>query len=555
MLSPLQSTIFYVSFGSLFMKDIIKIRRALISVSNKTGIVEFAENLAKKDIEILSTGGTAKLLSGNKIPVTTVDSHTGFPEIMDGRVKTLHPKIHGGILAVRDNISHVAQMEKNGIDPIDLVVVNLYPFKETIASPNVTVEEAIDNIDIGGPAMLRSAAKNHAYVTVVVDPVDYAMVLDQLVQEGGIGFATRKALALKAFRHTTDYDSAIDIYLSQVYRNEEVLRLAYHEGVLLRYGENPHQGAYFYKKSDFSEPSIATAIQLHGKELSYNNIVDGDAALEAVKELSECPAAAIIKHTNPCGYATGKSLEKALIAAWAGDPVSAFGSVIALSKNMDLKAAQFLSGKFVEVLIAPDFERDALDFLKEKSSMIRLLKVGELTSVVQEHYVLKHVVGGILKQDRDLKDFEKWETVTSAAFPESKVACARFAWKACKHVKSNAIVLAQEYEPGMFRLAGMGAGQPNRVDSLKKLAITKARENFRTEHESAPASDFSKEFEELVLGSDAYFPFPDNIEEAHKAGIRYLVQPGGSKRDPEVIETCNRYGISMIFTGTRHFRH
>ncbi|MGB7568007.1 MAG: bifunctional phosphoribosylaminoimidazolecarboxamide formyltransferase/IMP cyclohydrolase [Chitinivibrionales bacterium] len=537
------------------MKDIVTIRRALISVSNKTGIVEFAENLAKKGIEIISTGGTAKLLSGNKIPVKTVDSYTGFPEIMDGRVKTLHPKIHGGILAIRDNISHISQMEKNGIEPIDLVVVNLYPFVETVAKPNVTVSEAIENIDIGGPAMLRSAAKNHAYVTVVVDPIDYDAVLEHLSREGGIGFNARKLLALKAFRHTADYDSAIDIYLSQVYHNEEVLRLAYREGVPLRYGENPHQEAYFYKKPDFTEPSIATAVQLHGKELSYNNIVDGDAALEAVKELSESPAAAIIKHTNPCGYATGSSLEKALMAAWTGDPVSAFGSVIALSKKMDIKAARVLSGKFVEVLIAPDFDKDALDFLKEKSSMIRLLKVGELTSVIQEHYVLKHVVGGMLRQGRDLKNFEKWETVTTAPFPKSKVACARFAWKACKHVKSNAIVLAQEYEPGVFKLVGMGAGQPNRVDSLKKLAIAKARENFRSEHESLPLSDFSKVFEELVLGSDAYFPFPDNIEEAHNAGIRYLVQPGGSKRDPEVIEACNRYGISMIFTGTRHFRH
>ena len=541
------------------MKDIVKIRRALISVSDKTGIVEFALRLAEKDIEILSTGGTAKLLSGNKIPVKTVDSYTGFPEIMDGRVKTLHPKIHGGILAVRDDISHIAQMEKNGIEPIDLVVVNLYPFKETIAKPDVTINEAIENIDIGGPAMLRSAAKNHAYVTVVVDPVDYTTVLDQLLKNGGIDFATRKLLALKAFRHTADYDSAIDMYLSQVYRNEEVLRLAYHQGVSLRYGENPHQEAYFYKKSDFTEPSIATAVQLHGKELSYNNIVDGDAALEAVKELSESPAAAIIKHTNPCGYATGSSLEKALVAAWSGDPVSAFGSVIALSKKMDLKAAHVLSGRFVEVLIAPDFDKDALDFLKEKSSMIRLLKVGELTSVVQEQHVLKHVVGGILKQDRDLKDYEKWETVTTAPFPKSKVACARFAWKACKHVKSNAIVIAQEYEQGMFKIVGMGAGQPNRVDSLKKLAIAKVKENFITERESlspgSPMPDFSKEFEELVMGSDAYFPFPDNIEEAHNAGIRYLVQPGGSKRDPEVIETCNRYGISMVFTGTRHFRH
>ena len=541
------------------MKDLITIKRALISVSDKTGIVEFAQQLAGKNIEILSTGGTAKLLLGNKIPVKTVDAYTGFPEIMDGRVKTLHPKIHGGILALRDNISHISQMERNGIDPIDLVVVNLYPFKETVAKPNVTLKEAIENIDIGGPAMLRSAAKNHGFVTVVVEPADYPIVMAQLDALGAIDLKTRKRLALKAFRHTADYDSAIDIYLSQVVCNEDVLRIAYHEGIELRYGENPHQSACFYKKKGFSEPSMASAIQIHGKELSYNNIVDGDAALEAIKEIADTAAAAIIKHTNPCGYATAASIDKALIAAWSGDPVSSYGSVIALSRRVDLATAKFLSGKFVEMLIAPDFDEDAFVFLKEKSSAIRLLKVGAIESVVQEQYVIKHVVGGLLKQDRDLKDFEKWTTVTTAPFPENKVACGRFAWKACKHVKSNAIVLAQEYAPGMFRLVGMGAGQPNRVDALKKLAIPRARENFISEQESTAKvvdkKSLKKEFEELVLGSDAFFPFPDNIEEANAAGIRYIVQPGGSKRDSEVIETCNRYVISMVFTGTRHFRH
>jgi phosphoribosylaminoimidazolecarboxamide formyltransferase/IMP cyclohydrolase len=542
------------------MKDLVPIKRALISVSDKTGIVEFAQRLVQNNIEILSTGGTAKLLLGNKIPVKTVDSHTGFPEIMDGRVKTLHPKIHGGILAIRDNISHISQMEQNDIVPIDLVVVNLYPFKETVAKPDVSLSEAIENIDIGGPAMLRSAAKNHEFVTVVTDPSDYALVLAALQDQGATALKTRRMLALKAFRHTADYDSAIDIYLSQVFCNEEVLRIAYHEGTELRYGENPHQSAFFYRKKGFSEPSMASAQQLHGKELSYNNIVDGDAALEAVKELAfDGPAAAIIKHTNPCGFATGSTLDKALIAAWSGDPVSSYGSVIALSINVDLPTAKFLGGKFVEILIAPDFNDDALAFLKEKSTAIRLLKVGSFESVIQEHYVLKHVIGGLLKQDRDLKDFEKWETVTAAPFPNGKLACARFAWKACKHVKSNAIVLAQEYEPGSYKLVGMGAGQPNRVDSLKKLAIPRARENFLIEREKSSkdvdGTEIKKEFEELVLGSDAFFPFPDNIEEANAAGIRYIVEPGGSKRDGEVIETCNRYGISMIFTGTRHFRH
>jgi phosphoribosylaminoimidazolecarboxamide formyltransferase / IMP cyclohydrolase len=537
----------------------MKIKRALISVSDKTGIVELAEKLVKKGILILSTGGTAKQLAGNKIPVTSVDSFTGFPEIMDGRVKTLHPKVHGGILAVRDNPSHCSQMEKNGIEPIDLVVVNLYPFKETISKPGVTLEEAIENIDIGGPAMLRSAAKNHAYVTVVVNPADYPLILAQIEDSGGVEPEMRKLLALKAFRHTADYDSMIDVYLSRMFCNEEVLRMAYQDGVALRYGENPHQSAFFYKKPGFTEPSMTTAVQLHGKELSYNNIVDGDAALEAIKELADVPAAAVIKHTNPCGFATGKTLDKALLAGWAGDPVSSYGSVIALSRKVDLVTARFLGGKFVEILIAPDFDKDALQFLKEKSAMIRLLKVGALESIVQEQHTVKHVIGGILKQDRDLKDFQKWETVTSVPFPQDKIACGKFAWKACKHVKSNAIVLTQEYEPGAFRLIGMGAGQPNRVDSLKKLAIPRAKENFIVEHEATnketDKGQVMNKFKELVLGSDAFFPFPDNVEEAHAAGIRYIVQPGGSKRDSEVIETCNRYGIAMVFTGTRHFRH
>ncbi len=541
------------------MHNMISIKRALISVSDKTGIVELARKLAARNIEILSTGGTARLFSSNKIPATAVDSYTGFPEIMDGRVKTLHPKIHGGILAVRENMAHVSQMEKNAIDPIDLVVVNLYPFKETIAKENVAFEDAIENIDIGGPAMIRSAAKNHAYVAVVVDPADYALIIEQLDRNGGVDLKTRKSLALKAFRCTADYDSMIDVYLSRVFLGEETLRVAYHDGTTLRYGENPHQSGLFFKKQGFTEPSMTSAIQLHGKELSYNNIVDGDAALEAVKELSDVPAAAIIKHTNPCGFATGTALEKALRSAWSGDPVSSYGSVIALSRNADIATARFLGGKFVELLIAPDFDADALEFLKEKSSMIRLLKVGPLESVIQEQFVIKHVIGGLLKQDRDLKDYSKWETVTATAFPDNKVACGRFAWKACKHVKSNAIVLAQEYEPAMFRLIGMGAGQPNRVDALKKLAIPRARENFLSEQEST-SKDVDKnnllsKFQELVLGSDAFFPFPDNVEEAHAAGIRFIVQPGGSKRDAEVIETCNRYGISMIFTGTRHFRH
>ena len=536
------------------MADTVKITRALISVSDKAGIVEFARILAQSGVEILSTGGTARMLSENNVPVKTVYSHTGFPEIMDGRVKTLHPKIHGGLLAVRDNPAHIEQMNKNGIVPIDLVVVNLYPFKVTIEKPGVTVEEAIENIDIGGPAMIRSAAKNHAYVTVVVDPADYAAIAEAVKTGNGIPYEKRKFLAVKAFSHTAEYDAAIDVYFSRKYLNEEVLRLNYRNGVELRYGENPHQSAMFFKSNDCTEPCMGTAQQLHGKELSYNNIVDGDAALEAVKELADVPSAAVIKHTNPCGYATGKTLDEALSAAWSGDPISAFGSVIAVSQPVDITSAKVLAGRFVEILIAPDFSKDALTYLKEKSSQLRILKVGTLKGKKEERFVYKHVVGAMLKQDRDVVECEKWDTVTKAQFPENKAPLARFAWKACKHTKSNAIVLAQEYAHGVYRVVGMGAGQPNRVDSLRKLSITKARENFASEQKKT-GGDFAKEFSELVLASDAYFPFPDNIEEAHKAGIRYIVEPGGSKRDNEVIEACNKYGIAMVFTGTRHFRH
>jgi phosphoribosylaminoimidazolecarboxamide formyltransferase/IMP cyclohydrolase len=536
------------------MGDVVKIKRALISVSDKAGIVELARILADAGVEILSTGGTARILAENHVKVKSVESHTGFPEIMDGRVKTLHPKIHGGLLAVRDNPVHVQQMAANEIVPIDLVVINLYPFKVTIEKPGVTVEEAIENIDIGGPAMIRSAAKNHAYVTVVVDPADYATIGLAVSTAGAITFDMRKYLAVKAFNHTADYDAAIDAYFSRQYLNEEVLRLNYRNGFELRYGENPHQSALFFKSKECTEPCMGTAMQLHGKDLSYNNIVDGDAAIEAVKELAGTPAAAVVKHTNPCGYATGKTLADALEAAWSGDPISAYGSVIAVTQTVDLKTAQVLGGRFVEILIAPDFTEDGLRYLKEKSSQLRILKIGDLGRKKEERFVYKHVVGAMLKQDRDVVECEKWDTVTTAQFPDGKAPLAKFAWKACKHTKSNAIVLAQEYAPGVYRVVGMGAGQPNRVDSLRKLSVTKARENFAAE-QKAPEGDFAGEFSELVLASDAFFPFADTIEEARKAGIRYIVQPGGSKRDGEVIDACNKHGIAMVFTGTRHFRH
>ncbi len=537
----------------------LEVKRVLISVSDKTGVVELAKILVNRGVEILSTGGTSKALADNGIPVTSVDNYTGHPEIMNGRVKTLHPRVHGGILAVRDNAEHCEQMEENGIKGIDMVIVNLYPFERTVARPDVTVDEAIENIDIGGPSMVRSAAKNHRFVTVVVDPADYVSIITELDNGGKISFETRKRLAVKAFRHTADYDSAIDTYLSEAYLSEEVLRLSYSDGVSLRYGENPHQKAFFYKDKKSTEPSIATALQLNGKELSYNNIVDGDAALEAVKEITDTAAVALIKHTNPCGYATGETLDKALEAAWSGDPISAFGSVIAVNRMVDRKAAEVLAGRFVEMLIAPEFSEDALSFLKQKSASLRILSVGSMDTMAKDKLVVKHVTGGILSQDRDDALIQKWQVVTEKSFPESKITLAEFAWKCCKHVKSNAIVLTQEYSQGQFRVLGMGAGQPNRVDSLRKLSVTKARENLAAEckltGESLPADGKYPQFSEMVMASDAFFPFADTIEEAHNAGIRYIVQPGGSKRDNEVIDACNRLGIAMVFTGMRHFRH
>jgi phosphoribosylaminoimidazolecarboxamide formyltransferase/IMP cyclohydrolase len=521
--------------------------------------LELARALVEKNIEILSTGGTSKTLTDAGIKVTSIDSYTKHPEIMDGRVKTLHPRVHGGILAVRDNPAHRKAMEDNGIQQIDMVVVNLYPFKKTIERPDVTIEEAIENIDIGGPAMVRSAAKNHHYVAVVVDPDDYTTIIKELVSDGGVTSDTRKKLAVKAFRHTSAYDAAIDEYFSKVYTEESVLNVRYVGGKSLRYGENPHQDASFYINPAISEPGVCSAVQIHGKELSYNNIVDADAAFEVVKEFEDSIAVAVIKHTNPCGLATGATTAEALDAAWSGDPVSAYGGIIALSTIMDVDAARRLEGRFVEIVIAPDFTEDAVAFLQAKSSAIRLLKTGGLTSPNREKKVLKHVIGGLLVQDRDDTLFEKWETVTSSSFQKNREKLAIFAWKACKHIKSNAIVLAREYIQGHFKIEGMGAGQPNRIDSFRKLSVLRAIENLTTEYATqgkpVPADSVFPEFGEMVMASDAFFPFADTIEVANSLGIRYIVQPGGSKRDNDVIDACNRFGIAMVFTGTRHFRH
>jgi phosphoribosylaminoimidazolecarboxamide formyltransferase/IMP cyclohydrolase len=541
-------------------------KTALLSVSDKTGLLEFAQALAALDIRILSTGGTLKFLKEKGVPAVAISDYTGSPEILDGRVKTLHPKIHGGLLGIRDNRDHQDQMARNAIEAIDIVAVNLYPFRETVAKPGVSLEDAIENIDIGGPAMLRSSAKNYKFVTVVCDPADYGQVTAELKREGATSPATRQALALKVFRHTADYDSAIDEFLSATLEKSPSLRLSFVQGKTLLYGENDHQKATFYLEkaekdaASGKEPNLGSARQLHGKELSFNNLVDADAALESVRELQDTPAVSIIKHMNPCGYATGATLAEAFEAAWEGDPVSAFGSVIAVTRPVDLATAEKLKGRFVELLIAPGFAPDALEYLQKKSKDIRLLDIGAMAPA-QERKVYKHILGGMLVQDRDVELNRKWESPTKTALPESMKALALFTWKACKHVKSNAIVIGHEYAPGRYTLVGMGPGQPNRIDSNLKLCQPRAKENLKRQAEQngltgADADAYVKAaISKCVMASDAFFPFDDNVVAAHEGGIRYILQPGGSLRDGDVIATADKLGVAMVFTGTRHFRH
>jgi phosphoribosylaminoimidazolecarboxamide formyltransferase/IMP cyclohydrolase len=524
-------------------------RTALLSVSDKTGLVEFATGLSGLGWKLVSTGGTLKTLKDAGLPATAIDELTGHPEILEGRVKTLHPKVHGGLLGRPHLADHKAQMDANGISPIDLVVVNLYPFEATVAK-GCDLAEAIENIDIGGPSMLRSAAKNHERVTVVCDPADYAAVLAEL-KTGDTSPATRQKLAIKVYATTSRYDSAIERHLAATILSETRLDLRFEQGETLRYGENNHQSAQFFRESarvQQGEASLGNFRQLHGKELSYNNIVDADAALEAARELVSSPAAVVIKHLNPCGYATGATLHDALVAAWAGDPVSAFGSVIALTRPVDLATAEVLKGRFVEIVLAPSFEPDALEFLKTKSKDIRLLEIGSFGAAVARK-VYKHVIGGMLLQDRDASVWEKFESVTKLGFPESKKALAEFTWKACKHLKSNAIAIGAEYAPGQFTLVGAGMGQPNRIDSNQKLAQPRVKDWLARFEGVKPA------VEDMVLCSDAFFPFPDNVEAAHEFGIKFLVQPGGSVKDDLSIAKCDELGMAMAMTGMRHFRH
>jgi phosphoribosylaminoimidazolecarboxamide formyltransferase/IMP cyclohydrolase len=516
-----------------------KVSRALLSVSDKRGIVDFAAGLVELGVEILSTGGTAKLLRESGLEVRDVSEVTAFPEMLDGRVKTLHPKVHGGILAIRANPEHQKQVAEYEIKFIDLVAVNLYPFEKTAAKAGVTLEELIENIDIGGPSMIRSAAKNFQDVTVVVDAADFSLVLGELRRHSGsISRETRARLARKAFATTAAYDGAISTTLQRWADGAalpERLHLNYRKSVDLRYGENPHQRAALYVNPAAAGRGLASAPQLQGKELSFNNLVDLEAAWRLVQEFDE-PTTAIIKHTNPCGVGSAATLVESYQRALNVDPVSAFGSVIALNRQMDRETAEAMSPLFVEAVVAPGYEPPALERLAGKKNL-RLLDMSKAGGE-EEGLQLKAIGGGLLVQTADSLGAcpLEWKCVTRRQPSESEMQDLVFAWRVVKHVKSNAIVYARE-----GALVGVGAGQMSRVDSVR-LGASKARELMHS-------------LEGAVVASDAFFPFPDGVEEAAQAGATAFVQPGGSVRDNEVIEAANRLGLAMMFTGVRHFRH
>ncbi|RGP56294.1 bifunctional phosphoribosylaminoimidazolecarboxamide formyltransferase/IMP cyclohydrolase [Pseudomonas abyssi] len=528
----------------------LPVRRALISVSDKTGIVDFARELSAQGVEILSTGGTYKLLCEQGIKAVEVADYTGFPEMMDGRVKTLHPKIHGGILGRRDIDGDV--MAEHGIQPIDMVVVNLYPFAATVAKPGCTLPDAIENIDIGGPTMVRSAAKNHKDVAIVVNAGDYSSIA-QALKSGGLTYAQRFDLALKAFEHTAAYDGMIANYLGTIEQTRDTLstedRAAFPRTFNsqfikvqdMRYGENPHQAAAFYKEAAPSEASIATAIQLQGKELSYNNVADTDAALECVKGFTK-PACVIVKHANPCGVAVVPEdeggIRKAYDLAWATDSESAFGGIIAFNRELDgATAAAIVERQFVEVIIAPRISAEARAAVAAKAN-VRLLECGELSGERQADWDFKRVNGGLLVQSRDIGMItaDDLKIVTKRAPTEQEIHDLVFAWKVAKFVKSNAIVYAKGRQT-----IGVGAGQMSRVNSARIAAI-------KAEHAGLQVAG-------AVMASDAFFPFRDGIDNAAKVGISAVIQPGGSMRDQEVIDAADEAGMAMVFTGMRHFRH
>ncbi|TXK99332.1 bifunctional phosphoribosylaminoimidazolecarboxamide formyltransferase/IMP cyclohydrolase [Methylococcaceae bacterium HT1] len=516
-----------------------KVNRALISVSNKSGIVDFCRELDQLGVELLSTGGTAKLLAENNVNVTEISDYTGFPEMMDGRVKTLHLKIHGGILGRRGIDDQV--MADSGIKAIDMVVVNLYPFEETVARPDCDLATAIENIDIGGPTMIRAAAKNHEDVAIIVDPDDYELVLNELLNnKNQLAHQTRFNLALKSFEHTANYDTAISLYLAKVNQLTfpETLNLQFNKIQSMRYGENPHQNAAFYKEKASTSGTISAAKQLQGKELSYNNIADTDAALECVKPFEEKPTCVIVKHANPCGVAQADSILDAYDLAYATDPTSSFGGIIAFNRELDEEtAAEIIKRQFVEVIIAPTISSKAQTVLAEKQN-VRVLECGLWNSGNEPSLDYKRVSGGLLVQDKDYGMISAAEVkVVSKRTPtEQELADLLFAWKVAKFVKSNAIVYCKD-----GRTIGVGAGQMSRVYSARIAGIKAADEGL-----TVPGS---------VMASDAFFPFRDGLDAAAEAGITAVIQPGGSMRDNEVIAAADEHNIAMVFTGMRHFKH
>lgn len=515
-----------------------KINRALVSVTDKTGIVDFCRELVSLGVEILSTGGTAKILRGENIPVCDVSEYTGFPEALDGRLKTLHPKIEGGILGIRDNPTHQKEMLQFGIKPIDLVVVNLYNFEKTAFKEEALLKDMIEQIDIGGSTMLRAGAKSYQDVTVVMNPGDYQAVISEMKSNGGsVDPQTNFKLAVKVFEATARYDSMIASRLSFVLAPPQpfpaTLYLRFEKIQNLRYGENPHQLAAYYREHSPPEGSITEAVQLHGKELSYNNILDCDSALQCVAEFKD-PACVIIKHTNPCGAALGTDLYQAYLKAHQGDPVSSFGGIIAVNRKVDKITAKAVGQTFFECLVAPDYDDEALTELKNKKN-IRLLKVKEIPAMKSHDFQYRRVSGGLLVQENDAEktDLALCPVPTKRKPTKDELEELDFAWKLVKHVKSNAIVFTKNRQ-----LIGLGAGQMSRVDSVK-LAVIKSKIGL----------------EGAVMASDAFFPFRDGLDEAAKVGIKAVVQPGGSVKDSEVIASADEHGIAMIFTGMRHFRH
>jgi len=517
----------------------VKIRRALISLSDKTGILDLARALQRFGVEIISTGGTAKLLRENNIQVKDVSAYTGFPEMLDGRVKTLHPKIHAGLLALRGSLEHMRTLEGHGIGLIDLVVINLYPFEKTISKPNVSIDEVIENIDIGGPAMLRSAAKNHQSVAVVCNPQRYPLVIAELEKNNGsLPENLMRELGIEAYGRTSEYDAAIYNYLSSYFKINknkntfpDKLELSFEKVQGLRYGENPHQQAAFYKEKGKIK-GLINARQLQGKELSFNNILDLNSAFELVKEFKN-PAAVIVKHNNPCGVAEDKTLHKAYLNAWKCDQLSAFGGIVALSRQMDLSTAKVVARSgFLECIIAPGYDKDALSLFKDKKNL-RLLELNDLGVIDEPEF--KRVSGGMLMQEKDLLtlDLNNLKAVTKKKPTKAQMEGLIFAWKVAKHVKSNAIVFTKG-----TRTVGIGAGQMSRVDSVM---IAKKK-----------SASLSKN---CCLASDAFFPKEDAISWAHKAGVKAIIQPGGSIADQRIINACDKYKIAMVVTGIRHFRH